>query len=410
MTGPMTALLIATAFVGQTHRVPEEYATVSEALRVAEAGDRVTVAPGNYGPSTGEELPWRFDGRDILVEGAGAGRSILHGDLATRLLEFRNEDRSVVEGFTLVGGWCAEIGGAVLVENASPELMRLHFTGNEADGGGDAVAIRSGVPRVSNCLFDRNGTRGATLLVRAGSPILEHLTLFGNGGPAVQVHDDASPLIQRCIVARPGTRGGEAVGIRVVTGRGLGAMMLEENLFSDCFDGTVAIRGDSEGVLSDLRRDARDAGGMREGDPRFVDPSRGDFRLEETSAARSFRGPEEQLGAFGGLTPLVLVAEHEAWEGLVPEPGMLGPSVPNPFTPATTIHFTVKETGAVDLGVYNVLGQRIRTLHSGALTEGDHSRVWDGRDELGEDAPPGIYFVRVTQGEVTESRRLVLVR
>ena len=80
------------------------------------------------------------------------------------------------------------------------------------------------------------------------------------------------------------------------------------------------------------------------------------------------------------------------------------------FTPATTIHFTVPRTDVVDLGVYNVLGRRIRTLHTGDLPAGEHSRIWDGRDDLGAEAPPGIYFVRITQGGVTESRRLVLVR
>ena len=56
------------------------------------------------------------------------------------------------------------------------------------------------------------------------------------------------------------------------------------------------------------------------------------------------------------------------------------------------------------------LGQRIRTLHTGDLSVGEHSRVWNGHDDFGGESPPGIYFVRVTQGDVTESRRLVLVR
>ena len=118
-----------------------------------------------------------------------------------------------------------------------------------------------------------------------------------------------------------------------------------------------------------------------------------------------------QLGAFGGTEPIRLAwgssADGETDDSAA---GLLGPSVPNPFTPATTIHFTVPQAGVVDLGVYNVLGRRIRTLHAGDVSAGEHSRVWDGRDDLGAEAPPGIYFVRITQGEVTESRRLVLVR
>ncbi|NNE43033.1 MAG: T9SS type A sorting domain-containing protein [Gemmatimonadetes bacterium] len=410
MLAPLMAVLIATGSVGETLRVPDQFAAVSDALAEATSGDRIVVAPGRYGAETGEDLPWRLAGRDVIIEGAGAGRTVLTGDRVSRLLEFSEGDRSVVRGFTLRDARAETAGGAVLVDGASPELLGLHFTANESAGGGDALLLRSGVPRVANCLFDRNGVQGPTVVVRAGSPILEHLTFHGNGGPALEVHDDASPFLHQSIICRPGARGGDAIGIRVVTGRGLGALMLEENLFSECFDGAVSIRGGSHPIVSDLRQDARSSGGMREGDPRFVDPGAGDFRLEDTSPARSFRGADAQLGAFGGRSPLLLDRSSAAANAGEALPRLLGPSVPNPFTPATTIHFTVEETGVVDLGVYNVLGQRIRTLHSGGLTEGDHSRVWDGRDELGADAPPGIYFVRVTQGEVTESRRVVLVR
>ena len=89
---------------------------------------------------------------------------------------------------------------------------------------------------------------------------------------------------------------------------------------------------------------------------------------------------------------------------------MLRSSAPNPLTLYTTIEFEVLDDGIVDLGVYNVLGQRVRTLHAGELGPGTHSREWDGRDDQRLEVPPGIYFVRVTQGEVTESQRLVVVR
>ena len=166
----MMAAAAAVAVTGQTLRVPDDYPTVTEALSRAASGDLVTVAAGHYGRDTGERLPWVLDGRDIVLRGAGAGLTVVHGDLAHRLLEFRGDDRSLVEGFTLAGGWSESGGGAVLVDGASPELVRLHFTGNEADGGADALRLDSGVPRISNCLFDRNGLRGPTISVRSGSP------------------------------------------------------------------------------------------------------------------------------------------------------------------------------------------------------------------------------------------------
>jgi len=108
-------------------------------------------------------------------------------------------------------------------------------------------------------------------------------------------------------------------------------------------------------------------------------------------------------GAYGGAWPfdgsLTPLAAAEPDSG----PGLLGPSVPNPTSSRLTIHFTVPVATVVDLGIYNVLGQRVRSLLSRDLPAGDHTEVWDGRDDAGEELPPGMYFVRVTQGNVTES-------
>jgi hypothetical protein len=401
----------ATAARSEVLRVPGEFASVTSALREAKDGDRVEIAPGTYSAATGEDFPLQLEGRRVELVGAGAGRTVLHGDGAVRLLLFRNGDASTVADLTLAGGFAEDAGGAVRITDARPQLLRIRLTGNESATGGDAVVVDGGRPRLANCLLDGNGGQGPTVLVRAGNPVIEHATLHGNAGAAFEVHGDASPVLRASIVSHPGEGGGPAVGVRVVPGRGLGVPLLERNLFEACFEGTVQIQGDADGILAAVLGDARRLDGLREGDPLFVNPSDGDFRLREGSPGLPFAPGAVQLGAFGGSEPLRVARDDDGDDD--PEDdaaGLLGPSVPNPFTPATTIHFTVPRAGAVDLGVYNVLGRRIRTLLTGDLSAGEHSRVWDGRDDLGAEAPPGIYFVRITQGEATESRRLVLVR
>jgi flagellar hook assembly protein FlgD len=85
---------------------------------------------------------------------------------------------------------------------------------------------------------------------------------------------------------------------------------------------------------------------------------------------------------------------------------------PNPFNPETTIQFTIGNVENVILHVYNVRGQRVRTLLDGSreFETGQHSVVWDGTDDLGRSMSSGIYFYRITVGEDTAVRRMLLMK
>jgi hypothetical protein len=77
---------------------------------------------------------------------------------------------------------------------------------------------------------------------------------------------------------------------------------------------------------------------------------------------------------------------------------MLRNNYPNPFNPLTHIEYSVPKAGMVELVVYNVMGQRVRTLMSGNHAQGTFSAMWDGTDNNGNVVPSGIYFYQL-QGE-----------
>ena len=83
---------------------------------------------------------------------------------------------------------------------------------------------------------------------------------------------------------------------------------------------------------------------------------------------------------------------------------------PNPFNPETTIHFEVGQTGPVQLAVYGMSGQRVRTLVEGARAAGTYAVVWDGRDDVGRQAASGLYLVQLQAGEYRAARKMLLVR
>ncbi|OQC05853.1 MAG: flagellar basal body rod modification protein [Candidatus Cloacimonetes bacterium ADurb.Bin089] len=88
----------------------------------------------------------------------------------------------------------------------------------------------------------------------------------------------------------------------------------------------------------------------------------------------------------------------------------LMPNYPNPFNPKTTIAFTLAKAGKVDISIYNLKGQKVKTLLSENLLPGKHSIVWDGKDEKGSGLGSGIYFVKMQTGKTTDTRKITMLK
>jgi len=85
------------------------------------------------------------------------------------------------------------------------------------------------------------------------------------------------------------------------------------------------------------------------------------------------------------------------------------PNVPNPFNPATTIHFDVPATARVTLRVFDVRGRLVRTLHEASVPAGRQTVRWSGRDNRGQAVASGVYFVRMTAEGFSATRKVTLI-
>ena len=78
---------------------------------------------------------------------------------------------------------------------------------------------------------------------------------------------------------------------------------------------------------------------------------------------------------------------------LIPESFVLFQNYPNPFNPSTTIRYGLpNDVGDVQLVIYNVLGQQIKTIEQGFQKKGYHDVIWDGRNDNGLSVASGVYF------------------
>jgi astacin len=97
-------------------------------------------------------------------------------------------------------------------------------------------------------------------------------------------------------------------------------------------------------------------------------------------------------------------------DGVIPTNFVLKQNYPNPFNPMTEISFSLPKTSQTTLTVYNIMGQNVATLIDDVMQAGDHNVTWYGTTDYGEQVSSGIYFYRISAGDYTDSRKMVLMK
>jgi hypothetical protein len=84
---------------------------------------------------------------------------------------------------------------------------------------------------------------------------------------------------------------------------------------------------------------------------------------------------------------------------------------PNPFNPETTISFSVAQTSSfVNLEVFNIKGQKVKTLVDEILPAGKHSVTWNGKDENGKSVASGVYFYKMKADKFVSTKKMILMK
>ena len=85
-------------------------------------------------------------------------------------------------------------------------------------------------------------------------------------------------------------------------------------------------------------------------------------------------------------------------------------NVPNPFSGNTVIKYALPRDVEVELVIYNIAGQRVRTLVNGKQAAGYRAVEWNGRDDSGRPVAPGVYFCKMRAGKFEVTKKLTLLR
>ena len=89
----------------------------------------------------------------------------------------------------------------------------------------------------------------------------------------------------------------------------------------------------------------------------------------------------------------------------------LADNFPNPFNPATTIQYALPQAADVELTVYNVVGQPVRTLVAQHQSVGRYAVEWDATDDSAQSMAAGLYFYRLQAGsQFREVKKMLLLK
>ncbi len=89
---------------------------------------------------------------------------------------------------------------------------------------------------------------------------------------------------------------------------------------------------------------------------------------------------------------------------------LLSQNYPNPFNPTTTISFSIQEESDIEISIYSIKGQKVKTLVNNRFTQGDHSKIWNSDDDLGKSVSSGIYYYKIKAGNQETVKRMLLLK
>lgn len=108
---------------------------------------------------------------------------------------------------------------------------------------------------------------------------------------------------------------------------------------------------------------------------------------------------------------LLGVGTSDELEQNLPAAPVLSGNYPNPFNPETKIVFSIPEDSKVNLSIYNIRGQKVRTLVNTKLEKGFHEIIWNSKDNNRKSVASGVYFYKFdVNGKTKGVKKMLLLK
>ncbi len=448
--------------------VPGNYSQIQSAINASTNGDTILVEPGTYFENI------NFRGKRIVLtsryyltnDPATIWSTVINGstpvqpDSGSCVIVNNNEDSTtVLQGFTLTGGngtkWQDEHGagryregGAILIQYSSPVIQYniIHnnlitdLSGVVSTGGG-GIRVGDSYPRIyNNIIMDNTARYGAGVVLNfTGGEVKNNVICVNYGsnqyGSGSGIWLNGSFQRPTYIFNNTIASNSSLSGYPGIYGFGsVSAFIFNNIIWGNTSTATVQIGGGNFTIrYCDVQGGYSGAGNINV-NPQFADsnyyllPSSPCVDAGDSSII--YNDPEDpnnpgnalwpargtlrnDMGAYGGPLSKVLsniLIGLKKISGPVPQKFQLFQNYPNPFNPATKIKFDIgglDNNGVLNakITVFDIQGKQIAVIFNRELQAGTYEIEWNATDY-----PAGVYFYRFTAGDLSVSRKMILLK
>lgn len=217
-------------------------------------------------------------------------------------------------------------------------------------------------------------------------------------GGAVLCESNASPFISNCVFVQNRSGLGGAIGCA--------------DLAAPWIDGCVFWDNAPDSTWAPPCMDGQQEANILL-DPQFCDLQAGSFGLQPTSPCAPRQPGNQGCGPVGASRAGCEHGVASVLDAAAASTLVIRRCAPNPFSGEIQIDYTIGAaavTRTLDLSIFDVAGRLVRTLSGRASEPGDHTVVWDARDDRGRRVGSGAYFCRLRSGTENATQRLILLR
>ncbi len=363
---------------------------------------------------------------------------------------------NTISNNSVTGGSSNYGGGIYIGVDSEPLLINntIRYNATKYTGFGGGINIYSCNPTLISNLIQYNHTLdynltggGIHIYYDDASPILINNVIANNSsrfGGAISYSDANPVLINNTLTNNTAIRGG-AIYVYVVSSHSeltiVNSIMHNnqpQEIYFDSFNfndiitiTNSIIEGGQLGIVMN-NGTVNWLEGNLDSDPFFENPL-DDFHLQETSPAIGagidsieidgiwYYSPDIDIEGITRPTPIGSMPDIGAFENLLGEPvvevndfqfSLIESNIsnyPNPFNPSTTIKFSIQNDSRIELSIYNIKGQIIKTLTSNEFTKGKHSIIWYGDDDFDNSVASGVYLYKLNVNGKTEAVKKCLL-